>query len=108
MHRNSTRENRETPVASVQSADRSEKPRRYKSEMNAAGESSGCIVPTRCPNKARGLAAEGTEGRRLAREIRRQGPELDTAPAEPGALYCQRNALIVSGQRRHNPRWEPC
>ena len=102
------RENREAPVAPAESAGRPEKPRRYKSGTNVAGESSGCIVPTKCPNKARRLAAEGMEGRRLAKEIRRQGPELDTVPAEPGALYCQRNALIVSGQRRYHPRWEPC
>ena len=108
MHRNSTRENREAPIAPAQSAGRSEKPMRYKSETNVAGESSGCIVLTKCPNKARRLAAEGIEGRRLAKEIRRQGPELDTVPAEPGALSCQRNALIVSGQRRPYPRWEPC
>src|SRR6266849_4081429 len=107
MHRNSTRENREAPVAPAPLAGRSEKPMRYKSETNVAGESSGCIVLTKCPNKARRLAAEGMEGRRLAKEIRRQGPELDSVPAEPGALYCQRNALIVSSQRRPYPRWEP-
>src|SRR5712691_9187375 len=105
MHRNSMRENREAPVAPAQSAGRSEKPMRYKSGMNVAGESSGCIVLTKCPNKARKLVAEGMEGmegRRLAKEILRQGPELDSVPAEPGALYCPRNALIVSGQRRHD------
>jgi hypothetical protein len=79
-----------------------------KSGMNVAGESSGRIVLTKCPNKARRLAAEGMEGRRLAKEIRRQGPELDTVPAEPGALYCRRSALIELGQRRYHPRWEPC
>ncbi len=35
---------------------------------------------------------EVAEGRPLAKEIQRQGPELDPGPAAPGALYCPRNA----------------
>jgi len=75
--------------------------------MYGGRESSGCVVPTNDPNKCRQLQAEGREGRRLAEEIRRQGPELDTAPATPGALYCPRNAptklagdVIIQGGNR--------
>jgi hypothetical protein len=63
MQRNSMRENRETPITPVKSAGRSEKPMRYKAEMNGVGESSGCIVPTRYPNNA-----GGTRWRRVWRE----------------------------------------
>ena len=75
--------------------------------MNRGGESSGCIVPTNGPNKLRKLRAEDREGRRLAKEIRRQRPDLDTEPEEPGALYCQRNGpmklvgdVIIRGGNR--------
>ena len=75
--------------------------------MRGGRESSGCIVPTNGPNKCRQLQAEGREGRRLAEEIRRQGPELDPAPAAPGAIYCLRNApaklvgdVIIQGGNR--------
>src|ERR1017187_3176931 len=65
--------------------------RKGKPFMHGGRESSRCIVPTKDPNKLRTLRAEGGEGRRLAKEIRRQGPDLDTAPEEPGALHYQRN-----------------
>src|ERR1017187_6666262 len=75
--------------------------------MHGGRESSRCIVPTNDPNKLRTLRAEGGEGRRLAKEIRRQGPDLDTAPEEPGALHCQRNGptrmvggVIIQGGNR--------
>ena len=75
--------------------------------MLGGRESSGCIAPTNGPNRCRPLQAEGREGRRLAKEIRRQGPELDTAPAAPGAIYCLRNApaqlvgdVIIQGGNR--------
>jgi hypothetical protein len=78
-----------------------------KTLMHSGGESSGCIVPTNDPNKLRELRAEGREGRRLAEEIRRQGPDLDTEPEEPGALHCQRNGstsrvgdVIIQGGNR--------
>jgi hypothetical protein len=69
MQRNSMRENRETPVTPATLAGRSEKPMRHKSGMHVAGESSDCIVPTKCPNKHEGSWAEGMEGRRSAKEI---------------------------------------
>ena len=79
----------------------------HKSSMHGGGESSGCIVPTNGPNKLGRLRAEGREGRRLAKEIRRQGPELGTEPEEPGALHCQRNGsasmagtVIIQGGNR--------
>ena len=57
-------------------------------------------------DQCRGLQAEGREGRRLAEEIRRQGPELDM-PAATGALYCRRNVptklaggVIIQGGNR--------
>src|ERR1039458_5509839 len=81
--------------------------RKGKLFMHGGRESSRCIVPTNDPNKLRTLRAEGGEGRRLAKEIRRQGPDLDTAPEEPGALHCQRNGptrmvgdVIIQGGNR--------
>src|ERR1017187_7730430 len=81
--------------------------RKGKLFMHGGRESSSCIVPTNDPNKLRTLRAEGGEGRRLAKEIRRQGPDLDTAPEEPGALHCQRNGptrmvgdVIIQGGNR--------
>ena len=59
---------RETPQTSVSSrgADRSEKARGYKSDMDVSGESDGLIVPRKRANKADAyaLAAESAEGRR--------------------------------------------
>ena len=66
---------------------------------------STCEVPEQRPGN---LGAEGMEGRRLAKEIRRQGPDLDAKPEYSGALHCQRNAPIELGWRRYHPRWEPC
>jgi hypothetical protein len=79
-----------------------------KSLMHGSGESRGCIVPTNGPNKLRRLKAEGREGRRLAKEIRRQGPDLDTVPEASGAIHCQRNGptsdwsgtVIIQGGNR--------
>jgi hypothetical protein len=75
--------------------------------MHGGRESSRCIVPTNDPNKIRKLKAEGREGRRLAKEIRRQGPDLDPAPEAPGALHCPRNGptnlvgdVIIQGGNR--------
>ena len=70
MHGNSTRENRETPSAPVgeQAAGRLEKAMSQKSNMHAGGESDGCVVPTKCPNKGGQPPAEGVEGRRPTKE----------------------------------------
>ena len=59
---------RETPQTSVSSrgADRSEKARGRKSDVDVSGESDGLIVPRKRANKADAyaLAAESAEGRR--------------------------------------------
>lgn len=39
-----------------------------ESNMDASGESDGCIVPTKCPNKGEQAPAEGTEGRQPIKE----------------------------------------
>ena len=51
-----------------------------KSLMHGGGESSDCIVPTKCANKGGETSAERTEGRRSAEETSRHGPMLDTEP----------------------------
>ena len=101
------REPGDPAAAREQMAGRRENAMSDKSLMHGGGESSGCIVPTNGSNKLRKLRAEGREGRRLAKEIRRQGPDLDTEPEEPGALYCQRNGprskvgdVIIRGGNR--------
>jgi len=47
------RENRETPLVPVaeDAADRLEKAMSQESSMHAGGESDGCAVPAKCPNK---------------------------------------------------------
>ncbi len=40
----------------------------HKSSMNVGGESDDRVVPTKCPNKDGKPSAEGTEGRRSAKE----------------------------------------
>jgi len=113
MHGNTSHENREIPGFSRRTRSRAgagaqREVKRRTPLMHEPGKSDSRVVPQKVPNKAGRQVAEGLEGRRLAKEILRQGPELDSVPAEPGALYCPRNALIVSGQRRHDPMWEPC
>ena len=70
MHGNSTRENRETPAvpAAEEAAGRLEKAMSQESNMHAGGESDGCVLPTKCPNKGGRPPAEGTEGRQLTKE----------------------------------------
>jgi group II intron reverse transcriptase/maturase len=70
MHGNSTRENRETPLAPVAEsvAGRLEKAMSRESNMHAGGESDGRVVPTKCSNKGGQPLAEGMEGRRPAKE----------------------------------------
>ena len=75
------------PVAARgQLAGRGEKAMSHKSLMHGNGESSGRIVPTKSANKGGGPQAEQVEGRRLAKEIPRHGPLLDTVPENTGAL----------------------
>src|SRR6266576_350885 len=62
---------RETPETSVSSmeADRSEKARGHKSDMDVAGESHSSIVPEKPANKGGvALPAELAEGRELTKE----------------------------------------
>src|SRR5579875_99397 len=80
MHGNSTRENRETPSTPGTAAcmGRLEKVMKPKSSLHVGGESDGRIVPTKCPNKGGEALAEGTEGRRPAKENRGQTTALRT------------------------------
>ena len=70
MHGNSTRENRETPSAPVAEvvAGRLEKAMSQESNMYAGGESDGCVLPSKCPNKGGQPPAEGMEGRQPTKE----------------------------------------
>src|SRR4029450_4770298 len=65
MHRNFTRENRETPFAirGQDDTDRWEKAMSYKTRMNGSGESYGGIVPAKQPNESLGGLQEAVEGR---------------------------------------------
>jgi hypothetical protein len=70
MHGNSTLENRETPSAPVAEkvAGRLEKAMSQKSNMHVGGESDGCVIPSKCPNKGGQPPAEGMEGRQPTKE----------------------------------------
>src|SRR6266705_4622604 len=62
---------RETPLTSVScmEADRSEKARGHKSDMDVTGESDSSIVPKKLANKGGALLpAESVEGRELTKE----------------------------------------
>ena len=79
----------------------------YKTRMHGGGESYSGIVPAKRSNEGQGGPQEIVEGRPLAKEIRRRRPELDTEPAEPGALHRRRNAstevrrgVIIQGRNR--------
>ena len=67
---NFPRGSRETQAASAsREADRSEKARRHKSDMHAAGESDSSIVPKKLANKDGPMAStESAEGRGLTEE----------------------------------------
>jgi hypothetical protein len=70
MHRNSTRENRETPStpAGEDAAGRLEKALSRTANMHVKGESDGRIIPAKYPNKGEQAPAEGMEGRRPTKE----------------------------------------
>jgi RNA-directed DNA polymerase len=55
------------PAAAV-AAGRLEKAMSRESDMHAGGESDGCVVPTKGPNKGGRPPAEGLEGRRPSKE----------------------------------------
>src|SRR6266550_2107984 len=80
MHGNSTRENREAPSVPIadKAAGRLEKAMSQESNMHAGGESDGCVVPSKCPNKGGKPPAEGMEGRRPTKENIRQATALRT------------------------------
>jgi len=50
----------------------------HKSSMNVGGESDDRVVPTKCPNKDGKPSAEGTEGRRSAKENSEQTTATQT------------------------------
>jgi RNA-directed DNA polymerase len=70
MHGNSARGNRETPSTPIAqiAAGRLEKAMSQKTNMHVGGESDGCVVPTKCPNKGGQPPAEGMEERQPTKE----------------------------------------
>jgi RNA-directed DNA polymerase len=70
MHGNSTRENRETPSMpdAGKAGGREEKAMSRTSNTHIDGESDGCVVPTKCPNKGGEPPAEGMERRQPTKE----------------------------------------
>ena len=55
------------PIAQI-AAGRLEKAMSRKSNMHVGGESDGCVVPSKCPNKSGKPLAEGMEGRQSTKE----------------------------------------
>ncbi len=102
---------RETPETSVscKEADRSEKARGHKSDMDVTGESHSSIVPKKPANKGRVPGpAESVEGRELTKENteqslldRTQSRETDGTPFE-----ARSRGLLGVGVRfaRQHPR----
>jgi RNA-directed DNA polymerase len=70
MHGNSACENRETPSVPVaeKAAGRLEKAMSQESNVHDGGESDGCVLPSKCPNKGGQPPAEGMEGRQPTKE----------------------------------------
>ena len=96
MHGNSTRENRETPSAPVGeiAAGRLEKAMSRESNMHAGGESDGCVIPSKCPNKGGQPPAEGMEGRQPTKENTGQAtaPRTQSRTSELSGLLGVRKA----------------
>src|SRR5713101_6365077 len=86
MYRNSTRENRETPLppAASKEAGRWEKAMSYKTHMYGGGESYSGVVPAKQPNKGGRPSAEGVEGRPLTEENTGQTNQRRTPRRESG------------------------
>ena len=85
MHRNFTRENRETLwLPEPQTTEgRWEKVINDKVHMNGHRESHNVIVPTKQPNESQGGPKEVVEGRALTKEnVEQPNPFLDTEPQE--------------------------
>ena len=104
---------RESPVTSVSlmEADRSEKARGHKSDMDVTGKSHSSIVPKRPANKGRvPRPAESVEGRELTKENteqslldRTQSRSSDGRPfvARSRGLLGVREASVVRLTRQH-------
>src|SRR5437879_2925427 len=102
MHGNSTRENRETPLAPVAeiAAGRLEKAMSRETNMHADGESDGCVIPTKCSNNGGQPLAEGMEGRRPAKE----NIEQATAPRTLSRISAGSSLLGVRQAARKDKR----
>jgi hypothetical protein len=104
---------RETPATSVSlmEADRSEKARGHKSDMDVTGESHSSIVPKKPANKGRVPgSAESVEGRELTKENteqslldRTQSRKTDGKPlvARSRGLLGVREASVMRLTRQH-------
>ena len=96
MHGNSTRENRETPSVPVaeEAAGRLEKAMSRESNMHAGGESDGCVLPSKCPNKGGQPPAEGMEERQPTKENTGQAtaPRTQSRISEMSDLFGVRKA----------------
>src|SRR5258708_5144937 len=83
MHGNTSHENREIPGFSRRTRSRAgagaqREVGRRTPLMHEPGKSDSCVVPKKVPNKARRRAAEGLEGRRLAKRNSPQAITLRT------------------------------
>ncbi len=101
MHGNSTRENRETPWAPAVLAGRLEKAMSRESNMHAGGESDGCVLPSKCPNKGGPPSAEGMEGRQPTKENIGQAtaPRTQSRISEWSDLHGVRKAARKASER---------
>jgi RNA-directed DNA polymerase len=104
MHGNSSRGNRETPstpIAQIAAA-RLEKAMSQKSNMHVGGESDGCVLPTKCPNKSEQPLAEDMEGRQPAKENIGQAtaPRTQSRISELSDLHGVRKAARKDKQMR--------
>jgi RNA-directed DNA polymerase len=104
MHGNSARGNRETPSTPIAqiAAGRLEKAMSQKSDMHVDGESDGCVLPSKCPNKSGKPLAEGMEGRQPTKENIGQAtaPRTQSRISELSDLHGVRKAARKDKQMR--------